>query len=318
MADDIDVSRARTVIAYDGPDLATGEMDVRDLAPALLSIGQLCQQANKLLNGDRAEMSVRVQADFRQGSFEVVLDVIQSLPAQIKDALLPKGMTVQDATAILQYLGLYGSAGIVASKSVLALIRWLRGLKPKAAERIAPDQIRVENHYGEQTIVNNGTMILLNDQTVRTEMMRVVRPVERKGIDTFEVLEPESRQVVETVTKADALSFRSMTAAELQPEQVPIHEGEADGVFQIVSPVFREDNKWKLSNGQADFWAEIRDDEFLTRVHRHEQLFGEGDLLRCRYHTATFREGAKLRSDISILRVIEVVPPDASTQAGFL
>jgi hypothetical protein len=48
-------------------------MDVRDLAPALMAIGDLFSVANELLNGTGAEVRVNVQSDFRRGSFEINL-----------------------------------------------------------------------------------------------------------------------------------------------------------------------------------------------------------------------------------------------------
>jgi hypothetical protein len=50
------------LVAYDGPEVAGGHMDVADLAPALLGIGEACREANAILNGDRATVSVRIRA----------------------------------------------------------------------------------------------------------------------------------------------------------------------------------------------------------------------------------------------------------------
>jgi len=68
-----ELSRASTTIAYNGPALAEGLMDVRDLAPALLAIGRMCQAANKSLNGDGIEVNAYVRSDMKAGSFTVTL-----------------------------------------------------------------------------------------------------------------------------------------------------------------------------------------------------------------------------------------------------
>ena len=71
-------------IAYDGEAVRAGSMDVRDLAPALLAVGDLVSQANVILNGDRATASVRVESDFKRSSFEISLLLHQSLIDQAR------------------------------------------------------------------------------------------------------------------------------------------------------------------------------------------------------------------------------------------
>jgi hypothetical protein len=66
-------------IAYDGEALRAGSMDVRELAPALLAIGDLLQQANRVLNDDKASLAVKVRSDFTRGSFELSFEMIQAL-----------------------------------------------------------------------------------------------------------------------------------------------------------------------------------------------------------------------------------------------
>lgn len=48
----LDMSRATLTIAYDGQALRDNAMDVRDLAPAMLGLGQLFDAANSALNGE--------------------------------------------------------------------------------------------------------------------------------------------------------------------------------------------------------------------------------------------------------------------------
>ena len=68
--------QAEFSIAYDGEALRTGSMNVRDLAPALLAVGQLFGTANNTLNEDRASIKVNVVAT-GHGSFEVFLELEQ-------------------------------------------------------------------------------------------------------------------------------------------------------------------------------------------------------------------------------------------------
>jgi hypothetical protein len=53
-----EMSAARFQLSYDGPALRSGAMDVNELAPALLATADLFREANKQLNGDRAEVAL--------------------------------------------------------------------------------------------------------------------------------------------------------------------------------------------------------------------------------------------------------------------
>jgi hypothetical protein len=101
------VSKAQFEVAYDGDSVRAGAMDVRELAPALLSLGALCERASL---GDRVEVSVNVRSEFKQGSFKVSFEIVQKL----KDLLL--GAEVKTAEELLDILGLArkGADGIIA------------------------------------------------------------------------------------------------------------------------------------------------------------------------------------------------------------
>lgn len=62
-------------ITYDGPALNMSEMDVRELAPALLAIGDLLTASVSVLCGDKIQPQVNVKGSFKTGAkteYEVV------------------------------------------------------------------------------------------------------------------------------------------------------------------------------------------------------------------------------------------------------
>src|SRR5271167_3956850 len=87
-------------VSYGGTELSSGAMDVYDLAPALLAIGNLVRHANDLLNGEQATVDVKVDSDFKKGSFEIHLILDQHL---LETALQPLSFAaVVDINGILQ------------------------------------------------------------------------------------------------------------------------------------------------------------------------------------------------------------------------
>ena len=49
-------------VKYDGVALANNEMNVKDLAPALLAIGELLEEANDLLNERKTKISINTDS----------------------------------------------------------------------------------------------------------------------------------------------------------------------------------------------------------------------------------------------------------------
>src|SRR3954447_24454092 len=80
------------LVAYDGPALKDHTIDVRDLAPALLGAGALFEEANRVLNADRASVRVRVRAS-REGSFQIDLQIVQTIAKQIEGFLTGNPVT---------------------------------------------------------------------------------------------------------------------------------------------------------------------------------------------------------------------------------
>lgn len=70
------MTRASFEIVFEGEPFEDGVIDVRDLAPSLLAFGTVVQAANKTLNGERAEASLKLAAT-DEGSFvaQLVVDV---------------------------------------------------------------------------------------------------------------------------------------------------------------------------------------------------------------------------------------------------
>ena len=72
--------QAHVDMVYDGPALADGSMNVRDLAPAMMAVGGFFESANRISNGGRASISVNVRAT-SAGSFHIIFEVIQNVEA---------------------------------------------------------------------------------------------------------------------------------------------------------------------------------------------------------------------------------------------
>src|SRR5690348_6821595 len=113
-------SEIETVIRYDGPALADHEMDVAELAPALLALASLIQTANHKFNGDRASVRVVVNADTEQQCFQIKIKLIQDFLQMARGFLDGDMATIKD---ICEWVGIIGGGTLSLFKLIVALGR---------------------------------------------------------------------------------------------------------------------------------------------------------------------------------------------------
>lgn len=190
------MSRADFTLTYDGPALQDHEMDVRELAPAMLAVGELFDAMNILLNGEAAEVQVRVKAH-EPGCFSVVFDILQSLRGGVVSFL--SGDHVAAALNLKELL--IGSCGLVW------WIKRHRGRTPDKVEKLSGNILRM--HYdGETFDVPVQLLRLYQDIAVRHALEKVVyRPLQSPGIDLVEF--GDRREPAQQVRSDDAEAFRT-------------------------------------------------------------------------------------------------------------
>ena len=96
-----------TTICDDGPDRAGGEMDVQDVAPALLAHEDIVQIANRKFNGDIAGIRVLVNAHVEQKFFQIGFRLVQLVLDRAKPSLTPTAL--KTAQEIAEWIGVVGA-----------------------------------------------------------------------------------------------------------------------------------------------------------------------------------------------------------------
>lgn len=289
------VAEATFTVTYDGPALDEGRMPVRDLAPALLALGDLYTQASLILYPDREPVALHIEAT-EEGSFDVHL-ILEAKKAW--DELIDIFGT-HGASALANLLqDVSGSMGVV----------WLiKRLKSRRIERreSAPEPGMVRLTLDDTTTVEVPTDVLRLYESIeiRRKTREVVEPLTREGVD--EVRFTANGEPLVDVQKADVPAF---DLPEDEPEQ--LLDQVVERHLAIVSPVFFEGRKWRFTDGAHEFNADIEDEGFIARVDAGER-FGKGDVLRCRVREIqTRRIPGGLRTDYTVLEVLEhLIPPD--------
>jgi hypothetical protein len=297
------MSEATFQVAYDGEGIVSGTIDVRVLAPALLSLGELVKSSNQILNGDSATTSLRVTSDFQSGSFEVSLLLTQNFLETVK-TLFPREAV--DAAGL--FAAIFGAAKYTgpAIQGLLNLYKLLKGEKPRAtlADQSSRTTIFVMGS-GNEVHVEKSTAQLYADDRIMGHVDQVVRPISERALDSLEV--KKGREVIDRLERDDLpqrllepwpATFDDTGAAKLDapPREV---------LLRITKPNF-EGGRWSFTDGQAKFGAEITDEAFNEKVKRREEGFFAGDTLHALMRTTQrIVKDNKLEVSHTVERVIE-------------
>lgn len=116
------MSSAEFRVVYNGPSLSRHVMNVQQLGPALLAIGDLCQEANRVLNGEQMPpIVVNVKAT-HQGCFDIRL-----MLEHPKDVGILVGAGLFTAEELLKYIGL----AMTTATSLWGFLKWKKGRRLK-------------------------------------------------------------------------------------------------------------------------------------------------------------------------------------------
>jgi len=297
-------------IVYDGPALDTHEMDVRDLAPALLSLSDALEEAGKTIYGKDKRISVKVNASFKAGSFGVdLIAQSTSISSQIIGAF-----SGTNASAACNIISLVGFGYLASKQSYKGLIQLIKWLGPKKIKRIEPTfdgnaEIFIDD---ESEVFDNQVLELYKNKKIRRSLENVIsKPLEKDGIDSFAVTIDNGHTFVE-VTKDEALFFKVDSA-----EETIISESITERALHPLDISFRNGHKWNFSDGASPFQAEVSDEKFLKAIDEQSVAFAKGDLLLVDLKITQYLADKGIKTSYEVVNVKKIINPQRQIDFPF-
>ncbi len=295
-------------IGYDGPSLQNHEISVNDLAPALLAVGDLLEETNNILYGEKSRVYVNVKGSFKTGSFLIDFATAQNFLSGMTDMFSKQTPALQ----ILILLGIIKATtdgiesitkiGDGTRKLYGGLIQLLLFIKNRSIKRITKSSEKgieiIEINDGEKIAVESDILKLLSSIKIRTCLETIINKfLSKEGIEKFTVGREET---VTTVIKEEKDYFITPEAQEKIVEDQTI-----DTTLQAITVSFDEGYKWRFTDGQAVFMANVRDEEFVNKIKDNKVTFAKGDALKVKLHKKVSLSAYGLKPEYEIISVTE-------------
>lgn len=290
------MSHAAFNILYDGPALQGSEMAVKDLSAALLATDALFVEADRVINSGRTDSRLKVQGSFKSGCFGIDFISHVHLAEKFKDLLSGDAATaICNAQTIFNLL--FGATGL------FGFLKWLRRRKPtKIEQRDGKCAIFVGTEFFE---TESRVIELFNAYKVREALEKVTDPIRSEGVNDFSVI--QDKTVVAAATNTEAEYFVAASAPTEQLDDIT-----RETWLNIVSPAFKDGDKWRVNDGGSNFFVSVKDPDFLLKVLKNEVEFGAATRLRVKLREIQYTDlKAMLHKDYEILKVIELKKPDS-------
>lgn len=289
---DADATTADTLyVRYDGEALRTHEMDVKQLAPALLSLAK----AFDLMQADVAPNArVRLNAKAtREGSFAIDLIIHMVNEAE-------RILTGPEVTAIANASTLTG----IYFGAVKLLKHLANHPKPQKVEDAGTDEnglelVSIEFPDGSRMRTLRLSHDLVSDARFTDAVKGTVSPTLEDGIDYVQFQSGAHDETV-TAEQADAISH-------YDPSEKDRTEDTVEMVVQALDVSFRQNGKWRITDGIKTQFVALEDREFEKRVLDGDEALRANDIyrVRMRVEKALDERNRLTTRYVSIVKVVE-------------
>ncbi len=273
------------IYRLEGPDIEKG-IDVFELAPMLLSIGEMIRESNKTLNPGGKEIAINVKP-FGKGSF--IVDIVlfsQTIVQQILE--FAQSVSVEDIESLKEVLRTLGIivGGSGSTYALIKLIKFLKGKTPIKIEKIGPNEFRVFSDDTTSVTINGKVHRLYINPKIQQNIYRVYgAPSEKEGIDKIEsYLREDVENTKVEIEKKEFPYFKTYATSEILGASEIVENTSIMFLNPKRGSYEGEGTSWSFRKGsnREDIVrvTNIRDKDFLSQIEKGEIRLHHDDLLK--------------------------------------
>jgi len=290
------------IIKLKGPAIEEG-LNLFDLAPSLLSIGNIITEANKTINPEGKEIAINIKP-FEKGSF--VIDLYLFAKTNFGQLLSfissDHGLEIKN---LLEWIGLISSVG--GGIGLIKLIKFLKD-KPQKTERLTSGDIRYTNKDNQSIIVNEKVSKLYKNCVIQQNTYQGFgKLLEQKGVEEINTYINNDSKALETIKKEDIEVFKNFS--EIGEEENVINESQSKIYLKFKRGSFDGDgSNWSFRLGSTDkdvIKATVKDDTFLKKIKIGEIRPNFRDMLEVILKTKQKLKNEELNTSYEIIEVLQ-------------
>ncbi|MBU3979173.1 hypothetical protein KJ980_05400 [Patescibacteria group bacterium] len=295
-------------------------IDVKEISPVLLALGELIQEGNTILNPSGRELSVKVKP-FKEGSFEVDIFVFAlNNYRQIIDAISQDG--VRDVKELLEWIGIIIGGTVTGTVSLVKLMQFLKG-KPSKTDKIERNKIQVFDSEGNSVITDTKVYALFSSPTIQQNVYNVIyKPSNIPNFKEITTSLKDQEESKNTITKEDAKDFEAYaTPVEVDGAEI-INESTAVYFLKPKQGSY-EGNKGPYSfriPGSNDTLSKVTilDEDFANKLERGEIRLHKTDTIKAEVHMVQKKIHDRFTPpQYEILRVVSYEKPNINQEELF-
>lgn len=298
-----DMSSATFQAIYDGEALRAHKIDVEQLAPALLALGEMVREANAVINGGRSKVKLLVKADHDNLCFDIGFELVQTIYRQIQTILGDEG--VKNAKDLLEWLGIIGCPSL----GLLAYMKLKKGRKVADVKQITDEDKRgmvsVQFEGDDNRVeIHNYVLDLSQNNKIQAATAGVLAPLRTEGINNLEFRSETSENV--KYNKEDATEIEASCGTDdvkelYEPQVIEAH-------LKVYSSVFDKDaERWRFNYSGDVIWADITETN-IEKNTLERGFVSVGDIYKVRLEITEYRTTHQIRKKYRILEVLDFMP----------
>jgi len=296
-------SKVNLIIKLEGPAIEEG-LNLFDLAPSLIAIGNVITESNKIVNPEGREIAINIKP-FEKGSFIIDLYLFAQTNFDQILSFISSDYAEQIKT-LLEWIGLTVAIGGVG-KGLIQLIKFLKG-KPQNVEKLSSGDIRYTNKNGQSFTTNEKVNKLYNNCVIQNNTYQGFgKLLQQKGINEINTYIKDDIKSLETIKKEDVEALKNFS--EISGEENIINESESKIYLKFKRGSFDGDgNNWSFRIGNKDkdvIVAAVKDDIFLKKVKSGEIRPNHKDTFKVILKTKQKMKNEELITSYEIMKVLE-------------